>query len=752
MIKRKITDGVVTVFGYIPEGVKLVVENYSNIRMFSLFNAVQTPLARLNITLYNPDGSEWQPEEGQPVSVTLDAAGLGLKDGHGYIISHIHEDETTGETATKFAASPSNGKMTFNLTGFSYVLVFEGTQTFSLPNIDVFYTTSSGVDSTNDHLQFLGIYYDTSGNTHFLVATVQPPDKDLNKIVNVTVDGITFQREDITLKTYTSDFTTVKFKAEDDNNILQTVKINNGNVAQGFVDFNVGNIKLGEKFSFAVNKEENGNGWKIGGNAAIHLEYDLTKDVAKGTSADADFTDSVIVERGDWVIYKVTVNNIGTMMLSGMTVTDIIPEEAFVPGSIMMGIGDAAGNVANWETFDSVLFADYNSPGQFSRDLYIRAQVRPDLDIDIETKYVNSAKIEGVNMPSVQDIATITVKPPTLGTLTVSKAVTSENPLDLPDPNEKFTFTVVGANNFSDSFTLTNGESKSFEKFPLGDYTVTETNAEGYTTTVNGIKTNVYTDTMIEGAAPVVAFENKFSVRSTTLAITKRVEKDYANDDLPTDDDFNFKVSISGEGVPSGFSYTMSDGTYGTFNSDNIITLKANQTVVIHGIPVGADYTVTEDLDNRSNDYEFVSVSGGTIGLDLGTAGKLGSNGAVIVFTNRYKKHLADLNVSKSGAQSIDENQSFVFRVVGNGIDMKVIIHGNGSVTIKDLPCGSYTVTEETAWSWRYSPDRTTKAVQLPSDGASVGFVNTRSLINWLNGCAWCDNRWINASSEKSGT
>ena len=121
-----------------------------------------------------------------------------------------------------------------------------------------------------------------------------------------------------------------------------------------------------------------------------------------------------------------------------------------------------------------------------------------------------------------------------------------------------------------------------------------------------------------------------------------------------------------------------------------------------------------------------------------------------------------DLVIKKTGAQPIDENQSFIFNVTGdNGFSLDVVIHGNGSVTIKSLPSGTYTVTEETSWSWRYTPDsknQTVNSQSITGGQATVTFNNTRateqsheSNLNgwkWLNGCAWCDNRWIDKKAH----
>lgn len=113
-----------------------------------------------------------------------------------------------------------------------------------------------------------------------------------------------------------------------------------------------------------------------------------------------------------------------------------------------------------------------------------------------------------------------------------------------------------------------------------------------------------------------------------------------------------------------------------------------------------------------------------------------------------------DLKITKRGCVAIDENQSFVFTVKGNNndVEMEVVIHGNSSVTIKDLPAGSYTVTEDTDWSWRYTPDggATHTATVTGSKTETVTFNNRRDKDKWLDGNAYCDNKWIDSSKDKS--
>ena len=72
------------------------------------------------------------------------------------------------------------------------------------------------------------------------------------------------------------------------------------------------------------------------------------------------------------------------------------------------------------------------------------------------------------------------------------------------------------------------------------------------------------------------------------------------------------------------------------------------------------------------------------------------------------------------------------------------MINENGSVTIKDLPIGEYTVTENTNWSWRYTPDGgKSKTIKLAVDDKNeVTFDNKRSWIYWLSGDSYNENQF----------
>ena len=101
------------------------------------------------------------------------------------------------------------------------------------------------------------------------------------------------------------------------------------------------------------------------------------------------------------------------------------------------------------------------------------------------------------------------------------------------------------------------------------------------------------------------------------------------------------------------------------------------------------------------------------------------------------------LTVQKSGWDEKDANQSFIFNVAGGEIaqNIKVTVQKNGSATIVGLPVGSYTVTEDSKWSWRYTANGNGSAtLSAASHDATVTITNERTATKWLSG----DNYAVN--------
>lgn len=125
------------------------------------------------------------------------------------------------------------------------------------------------------------------------------------------------------------------------------------------------------------------------------------------------------------------------------------------------------------------------------------------------------------------------------------------------------------------------------------------------------------------------------------------------------------------------------------------------------------------------------------------------------VYYAKFEYAQTSLTITKAGAQPIDENQSFVFDVTGaDGTRItSVVVTGSGSATVTGLPIGSsYTVTERTDWSWRYTPqDSAARQITLSADQSqnTVNFTNDRTNGSWLSGCAVRVNNWAVSALAK---
>lgn len=137
-----------------------------------------------------------------------------------------------------------------------------------------------------------------------------------------------------------------------------------------------------------------------------------------------------------------------------------------------------------------------------------------------------------------------------------------------------------------------------------------------------------------------------------------------------------------------------------------------------------------EACNNRvSSDANFVPKKSGTLWP------------ASTIYYAKFDWNVADLTITKTGADAIDKNQSFIFRVTGGGKVMDVTVQGNGSVTIKGLTVGTYTVKEVTSWSWRYEPDQGSKNVEVKGGQKNeVTFNNSRTNGSWLSGDSFAIN------------
>lgn len=91
------------------------------------------------------------------------------------------------------------------------------------------------------------------------------------------------------------------------------------------------------------------------------------------------------------------------------------------------------------------------------------------------------------------------------------------------------------------------------------------------------------------------------------------------------------------------------------------------------------------------------------------------------------------LSITKQGDA---DNESYVFDVFKDGEKYsEVTVWGNGTETLVELPIGTYTISENTGWSWRHSANNGgSAALTAQNPTGRITCVNTKNNNQWLNG------------------
>lgn len=208
-----------------------------------------------------------------------------------------------------------------------------------------------------------------------------------------------------------------------------------------------------------------------------------------------------------------------------------------------------------------------------------------------------------------------------------------------------------------------------------------------------------------------------------------------------------------------------------TAGGENVVTFYYTKQVTINYVPLegGKVDPGTETLIRTTGEargstatpnpsYKFVGWydNAECTGEPIGTEAtfvpqKVDGVYAEATYYAKFELDVFDLTITKAG-ENIDPNQIFVFRVVSDDhkTDMEVTVKGTGSVKIKGLPLGTtYTVTEDTGWTWQYTPDSASKTI-MPDGDSMVTFTNTYSKPNWLTSFAEVINKWINGQIKQT--
>lgn len=272
-------------------------------------------------------------------------------------------------------------------------------------------------------------------------------------------------------------------------------------------------------------------------------------------------------------------------------------------------------------------------------------------------------------------------------------------------------------------------------------YSVNEENVSGYN---SNVVESEKTDAVGDGGKVKVFTITNTKTETGSLKVSKTVEGNGADRNKA----FKFKVELKNGGNPVSGVYLL-DGTAGSktgtivFDENGMASfeLSDGESIVITGLPVGADYTVTE---NAYKDYK-PSDNGKYSGKI--EAGKAGEVQVVNTYDEKY-----DISVSKTvkGNQG-DKTKNFEFVLKLTGSDGLVVpgsvdVEKNGNfetmkivddevkftlshgekITFKKLPAGvRYEVTEIVADGYKMTCGNNSGVLRTNAD---IGFVNTKNV------------------------
>ena len=210
---------------------------------------------------------------------------------------------------------------------------------------------------------------------------------------------------------------------------------------------------------------------------------------------------------------------------------------------------------------------------------------------------------------------------------------------------------------------------------------------------------------------------------------------------------------------------TFKDGNayYGENVSADFITNQAENTVWKHGDTTSTDNGVTmlsdtvPTLDITYTPDESTVKDGKYTKVDAKVKATVSINGTDVTQYTTFQHQDCDpacdwktpdtagdpaflihiktcqLTITKKGGK---EGESYVFNIRKDGKKYtEVTIVGNGTETLYELPVGTYTIQEDTGWSWRYSANvKNSAKLTAQNPIGSITCTNKQKKDKWING------------------
>ena len=260
-------------------------------------------------------------------------------------------------------------------------------------------------------------------------------------------------------------------------------------------------------------------------------------------------------------------------------------------------------------------------------------------------------------------------------------------------------------------------EGESVSPSDCTDYTVTvtykpKTEGTGSVGTPNNMDGKSKSDTA------------KIHVLKPAVTATINDVQKYYGESYTLGDDANGSISAEWKDANGHTGIPAAEGTV-PYTGDNLTLVYSTTTEFTGSVPKH-DFDVTVKVMNGSKVITDATIT--TTCAVAGSSCQPETNG---VYTVHVKT--CALTIMKSGGAA---GEPYVFKVMKDNVEYtQVTIVGNNSVTICELPVGTYTIEEDTGWSWRYNPTYG-EGVTLSNTAATGTITCTNEQKNpyWLNG------------------
>lgn len=223
-------------------------------------------------------------------------------------------------------------------------------------------------------------------------------------------------------------------------------------------------------------------------------------------------------------------------------------------------------------------------------------------------------------------------------------------------------------------------------------------------------------------AANIYVFKPELTFKDSTA---------YYGETVPANNDYSSNYVANSEKWKNGGKYSTDDGVQMIGTKPTLdITYTPDESKLEggkytkQGVPVSA--TVKIGTENVNEHTTFVH-------QDCTTA--CGWENPATPGTPAFLIHIqtCTLSITKQGGA---DNESYVFDVLKDGEKYsEVTVWGNSTETLVELPIGTYTISENAGWSWRYSANNGgSAALTAQNPTGSITCVNTKNNNQWLNG------------------